>query len=395
VTSEADGDSHGEARFSSHRGRRPAAAAGPELLTVGVEEEYLLVDPLTRRVSPQAHKVVAQASALGLGDRVGPELTRYQVEIRSDPHTVMEELHEQIRSTRAVVAAAAARHGLNIISSGAPILGQPTAPPVISQGERYARSLATFRALDDDQTACACHVHVGVPDLAVALEVSNHLRVWLPALVALSANSPYWMGRDTGYASWRTMALARWPVAGPPPHFESPAHFEDLVGSVMEAGAVMDRAGLYWDIRPSDHVPTLEVRVADAAATADDTVLVAALVRAMVATALSAIDAGEPAPRPQPELLRAACWRAARDGLAGSSADLPAGRLVPATARVERLLTWVHPALRRLGDLELVRAGWSRLRTGGNGADRQRAAYRRRTSLADVVDHLLASGTDL
>ncbi|MEU6669292.1 glutamate--cysteine ligase [Streptomyces sp. NPDC046727] len=374
------------------RGRRRAAAAVPELLTVGVEEEYLLVDPLTREVTPQAHKVVTQASCLGLGDRVGPELTCCQVEARTDPHTAMGDLREQIRSMRSVVATAAKRHGLDIMSSGAPVLG-PSAPPAISPGPRYAQSLATFRALDDEQTACACHVHVGLPDLTLALEVSNHLRAWIPALITLSGNSPYWAGRDTGYASWRTMVLARWPVAGPPPYFESPAHFEDVVGGVIETGAVMDRGGLYWDIRPSSHVPTLEVRVADAAAAADETVVLAALVRAMVATALKAIGAGESAPRPQPEILRAACWRAARDGLAGTAVDLPTSRLVPATTRVELLLDWVLPALERFGDLDLVRAGWSRLRSGGNGADRQRAAYRRRGHLADVVDHLVSCTT--
>ncbi|MFJ9822485.1 glutamate--cysteine ligase [Streptomyces sp. NPDC101151] len=362
------------------------------MLTVGVEEEYLLVDPLTREVSPQAHKVVAQASTLGLGDRAGPELTSYQVEARSEPHTTMKDLGDQIRTMRAVVAAAARQHGLNIVSTGAPVLGRPS-PAAVSQGSRYARSLEAFRALDDEQSICACHIHVGVPDLAVALAVSNHLRTWIPVLIALSANSPYWAGRDTGYASWRTLAMARWPVAGPPPYFESPAHFEDLVGGVIETGAVMDRGGLYWDIRPSCHVPTLEIRVPDATATPDETVLLAAVVRAMVATALKAVEAGEPAPRPQPEILRAACWRAARDGLAGASVDLPTSHLIPVATRVEQLLQWICPALRELGDLDLVGAGWSRLRADGNGADRQRATYRRSTNLIGVVDHLITTTT--
>ncbi|MEE4419125.1 MULTISPECIES: glutamate--cysteine ligase [Streptomyces] len=374
------------------RGRPPTAAAAASPLTLGVEEEYLLVDPVTREVSPQAQKVVAQASSAGLGDRVGTELTCYQVEARTEPHTVVRELGEQIRSMRAVVADAAGRQGLRLVSSGAPVLGQ-SVPPPITEGPRYAQSVATFRALDDEQTACACHIHVGIADLGRALQVSNHLRPWVPTLISLMANSPYWSGRDTGYASWRVMTLARWPISGPPPYFESPAHFDDLVGRAIEVGAVMDRGGLYWDIRPSSHVPTLEVRVADAAATADETVLFSAIVRAMVATALKAVDAGEPAPRPRPELLRAACWRAARDGLSGQSVDLPTSHLVPAGARVDRLLTWIRPALRAYGDLGLVRFGWSRLRAVGNGADRQRLAHQRRRSLPDVVDHLIAAAS--
>ncbi|WP_344534883.1 glutamate--cysteine ligase [Streptomyces albiaxialis] len=360
--------------------------------TVGLEEEYLLVDPVTRRVEPRGQDVAAMAASDGLGDRAVPELTRYQVEARTVPHTAVRELGEEVRDLRVGVARAAARRGLCIVSSGSPVLGQ-TVPPPISEGARYARSVATFRALDDEQTACGCHIHVGIPDPARALRVSNHLRCWIPALIALSANSPYWQATDTGYASWRTMTLARWPVAGPPPYLESPAHYEELVGRLVETGALMDRGGVYWDIRPSSHVPTLEFRAPDALATAEEATLLAALVKAMAATALAAVAAGEPAPRPQQELLRAACWRAARDGLSGQSVDLPASRLVPTAVRLDRLLNWVAPALRAHGDLDLVCGAWTRLRLGGNGADRQRAAYRRGTRLPGVVDHLIEAAT--
>lgn len=392
VDSETDATADANNRLPTDRDRHPTTPVTADSLTVGVEEEYLLVDPVTREVSPYGPRVVAQASSSGLGHRVSTELTRYQVEARTEPHTALEGLSEQIRSMRASVAGAAGRHGLRIISSGAPILGQ-SVPPPISEGPRYAQSFATFRALDDEQTACACHIHIGMPDLDRTLQVSNHMRPWIPVLIALTANSPYWARRDTGYASWRTMTLARWPVAGPPPYFESAAHFDDLIGRVLDAGAIMDRAGLYWDLRPSNHVPTLEVRVADAPATADETLLLSAIVRAMVATALAMIDAREPAPRPRPEILRAACWRAARDGLVGQSVDLSTGRLIPAAARVDQLLTWIRPALRDQGSLALVSDGWSRLRVGGNGADRQRVAYRRRSSFSDVVDQLIASTT--
>ncbi|MFH8346431.1 glutamate--cysteine ligase [Streptomyces sp. NPDC018045] len=377
------------AGVSRERGR----AAGPAGPTVGVEEEYLLVDPVSREPVPYGPEVAAQAaSASGLGDRFGTELTRHQVEARTEPHATVGELGEQIRSLRAAAARAAGRRGLCIVSSGSPVLGRPDPPP-FSRSARYDRSVATFRALDDEQAICGCHVHIGIPDRARALQVGNHLRCWLPSLVALTANSPYWQGGDTGYASWRTMAWARWPAAGPPPYIESPAHFDDVVGRLIDTGAIMDRGGLYWDIRPSSHVPTLEIRAADAVPTADETALLAAVVKASAATALAAVDAGEPAPRPGPEILRAACWRAARDGLAGQSVDLPSSRLVPAVTRLEQLLSWIRPALHHHGDLEFVRTAWARLRAGGSGADRQRAAYRSRAALPDVVDHLIATTT--
>lgn len=182
---------------------------------------------------------------------------------------------------------------MRAISSGTPVIDEPAPPPVVPD-PRYRQSVADFRALDDEQTVCACHIHIGLPDHpAGTLQVSNWLRPWLPVLVALLANSPYWAGRDTGYASWRTMVWARWPVAGPPPYFESPAHFDELVGRCAATGAIMDRTALYWDIRPSHHVPTLEVRIADAACAVEDTALLAAVVRALAATALRAIASGE------------------------------------------------------------------------------------------------------
>ncbi|WP_258177476.1 carboxylate-amine ligase [Streptomyces solincola] len=361
----------------------------PAPLSVGIEEEFLLVDPVDRSLRPEGPQV-ATAVADELGRHVGTELTRYQVEGRTDPHVHLGEALAELRSVRAALARAAAGRGLRIASSGSPITGL-VAPVPLTPGSRYAESLSLFRALDDEQSACACHVHVGVADPREAIEVSNHLRPWLATLTALGANSPYWDGRDTGYASWRTTTWGRWPVAGPPPYFESPAHFRELVDELILSRTVLDRGGLYWDVRPSHHVPTVEVRVADAALAPEDTVLLAAVVRALVATALGAVRVGEPAPRPAPEILRAASWRAARDGLAGRALDPLTRRLVPAAEQVERMLRTLSPALEQHGDLGLVRDQWKRLRTHGGGADRQRAAYRCRSSLPDVVDHVIAA----
>lgn len=363
------------------------AVAGPASLTIGVEEEYLLVDPVSRQVSPEADKVVAEAS-VELGASVTTEITRYQVEIRTDPHVSLADLGGQLRAQRHAVARAAARFGLRIISSGTPVLGQDTPVP-LTPGPRYAQSAAMFRFLDEEQSACACHVHLGVPDLTTALGLSNHLRPWLPALIALTANSPYWAGQDTGYASWRTMTWWRWPVAGPPPYFESRTHFDDLVEGLLASGTVMDRGGLYWDIRPSHHVPTLEVRVADACPTVEDTLLLAAVLKGLATRALEAVRQARPAPRPQPEMLRAACWRAARDGLSGQAVDPHTGRLAPASAQLDRLLDAARPALTATGDLPILRSAEALLRAQGNGADRQRAAHQPGRGLNDVVDHLI------
>ncbi|MEU2712090.1 glutamate--cysteine ligase [Streptomyces sp. NPDC007205] len=376
-----------DAQPSADSAGRQRPATGATEVTVGVEEEYLLVDPVSRQLSPQADKVVAQAAG-DLGDRVTTEFTLYQVEVRTDPHTALTDLGEQLRTTRDAVARAAARLGLRLISSGTPILGQLDPPPV-SPGARYAQSLDRFRALDNEQSVCACHVHVGVPDVETALQLSNHLRPWLPALLAMAANSPYWEGKDTGYASWRTMTWGRWPVAGPPPYFESRTHFEDLLDRLVTSETLLDRGGLYWDIRPSHHVPTVEIRIADATPTVDDTLLLAGTVKGLALTAMAAVHHSQPALRPQPEMLRAACWRAARDGLNGKSINLDTGRLEPAAVHLGRLWNAALPAVATSDDHTLLHAAHMRLRTEGNGADRQRAAYRRRGSHTGVVDYLI------
>jgi carboxylate-amine ligase len=219
--------------------------------------------------------------------------------------------------------------------------------------------------------------------------VSNHLRPWLPVLVAMMDNSPFWEGRDTGYASWRSLAGGKWPVAGPPPYFVCLADFDQIIGTLTAAGVLVDSGTIFWDVRPSARLPTLEIRVTDVPGTAGESALLAALVRALVTVALAEVQRGDPGPRLSSELLRAAYWRAARDGLDGHGIDAVTGRLMPAAHFVEALLLRTRSALDECGDLGAVRAGLTRLRVAGTGAARQRAAYAKRGRLTDVVDFLV------
>jgi carboxylate-amine ligase len=367
--------------------------AGPsrpsqEILTLGVEEEYLVVDPVTRTVVPSGPEVVRQAAA-DLGENIGTETTQFQVEAKTPPCTDLGELHQEIYRMRAVVVGAAASIGLRIVASGTPVLGDVVPPPIVDH-PRYQRGFQIYRALNDEQSICACHIHVGIADREQALRVSNHLRPLLPLLITATANSPFWAGRDTGYASWRTIACSRWPVAGPPPYFTSLAHYECLVNTLLNNRVLLDRASIYWDIRPSHHLPTLEIRATDVPMHVGETVALAALVRALVMTALARTDRGEPAPQPPAELLRAAYWRAARDGIDGNGIDVHTSQPTPAVELVQRLVKHAHPALDQSGDFEVVTAWLHGLIKNGTGATRQRAAFARSRSLADVVDHLIA-----
>ncbi|QXJ26170.1 glutamate--cysteine ligase [Actinomadura graeca] len=353
-------------------------------LRFGIEEEYFVVDPGSRVVVPRAAAVVRGARP-ALGERASTELVDFLAEAKTPPCDDLDKLEEQVRSMRAAMAASAASEGVRLAATGTPVLGD-LVPAPISPGARYAESLATYRGLDDEQCICSCHVHVEMPDRERAVQVSNHLRPWLPTLLALAANSPYWAGRDTGHACWRVMAWARWPVAGPPPYFESYAHYEDLVGRLLDCGALMDTGTIFWDVRPSARLPTVEVRLADVSLTAADAAVFAGLIRALVRVSAAAAEAGERAPEPSQEMLRAGYWLAARDGLSGTGLDVCTGRPAPFRDQAGDLLSHVRPALLDSGDLDRVTGGVRRLMTGGTGAERQRAAYRRRGRLTDVVD---------
>jgi carboxylate-amine ligase len=360
---------------------------GSGIPTVGIEEEYFVVDAESRRIVPEAAAVIRAARAV-LGERVTTEIARYYLEARTEPDRELGALGDQVRRMRAVVAQAAEAAGLRVVASGTPVLGE-VIPLALSPGSRYERQGSVYQGLVDEQAICACHVHVHVPDREQAVAVSNRLRPWLPVLVALAANSPFWAERDTGYASWRTVHWGRWPVAGPPPYFASLLDYEKVVEVLLENGTLTDAGTIFWDIRLSAHLPTLEVRVADVPVTAEETVLLSGVVRALVMTALGDIDRGLPAPRPARELLRAAYWRAARDGLEGNGIDPLSGRLMPAAELVRRLLGHIGTALAASGDLDEIATGLHAWLERGSGAARQRRSFARRGQLTDVVDDLV------
>ncbi|GAA3705251.1 glutamate--cysteine ligase [Nonomuraea antimicrobica] len=352
---------------------------------IGIEEEYLVVDPRTRHVTPRAAEVLAAATDVL---DVVHEITRFQVEARTPPSADLSDLGSHLRAARKELAVAARSRGLAVVACGMPVLGK-VMPPPLTDDDRYLRGRVLYRALQDELSICALHVHVDVPDPEHAVYVGNHLRPWLPTLIALAANSPFFVGRDTGYASWRVISWGRWPVSGAPPFFPSFGAYELALRSLAESGALLDAKTVYWDSRPSPLLPTVEIRVADVPLDVADSLTLIGLIRALVVTALGAVargDRGLPVPS---EVLRAAYWRAARDGLRGDSLDMRHGTLVPAAVLAGRLLEHVRPALAEAGDLTYVQEGLDRLLRQGSGAMRQRRAYARGHDLAEVVDDLI------
>jgi carboxylate-amine ligase len=221
--------------------------------------------------------------------------------------------------------------------------------------------------------------------------------VWLAPLLALSANSPFWQGEDTGYASYRTQVWGRLPAAGPPEPFASLAEHDALVGAMVATGGVLDAASVYWDVRLPEKLDTVEIRVADVPSRLDEAVMLTGLCRALVRVCHERVGRGEPHPDARPELLRISHWNASRYGLDGDLVDVEARRAIPAREMIEKMLLLARPALEDHGDYEEVSSLVGESLEGGNGARRQRQTYERTGRLEGVVDALIeetARGTD-
>ncbi|HKY76058.1 MAG TPA: glutamate--cysteine ligase [Acidimicrobiia bacterium] len=356
-----------------------------EEFTIGVEEEFLVVDGATGALRAEGPALLPEARSR-LGDDVHPELHSSQLEINTSVAATLADVRREVTNLRRGLSAVLAEKGYRLAASGTHPFSTWHEDPDVNP--EYAVVEREYQQLAREQIICGVHVHVGVEDPELAIKVVNAVGPWLSPLIALAANSPFWGGRDTGYASYRTELWRRWPMAGTPAPFADRADYEALVDILLRTGSIDDHARIYWDVRPSAKFPTVEFRVADVGLTVDDTVMVAGLVRALAVTATNA------EPRVvRPELIRAATWRAARYGLEGELLDAEAGEALPAGELLDRFIDRLRPALVELGDWDEVSALVARVRAGGNGADRQRRVLAQTGDERAVVNFIVEEST--
>jgi carboxylate-amine ligase len=358
--------------------------------TIGVEEEYHLVDRSSGHLAARVDDVLPEADERGVGEDVSHELKRTQIEIGTVVCSSLEDVRADLVRLRTEVSAAAAANGLAILAAGSHPMASMLDDDITDEPD-YRAIADRYAHLAREQTVCGCHVHVGVADRELAIAALNVARPWLPVLLALSASSPFWDGEDTGYASYRTEVFGRWPTAGPPEPFASRAEFDGVVADLLATGSIDAPARIYWDARPSARYETIEIRVADVCTSIDDAVLVAGLAAGLVrAGVVAALDGAVPAPV-RPEVVRAARWRAARYGLSGDLVDVVTMRAAPAADVVWRLVDVVAPQLAAWGELDRVTALVTDVLARGSSAERQRQEHARRRSLDDVVAWLVAA----
>lgn len=356
---------------------------------LGVEEEQLLVDPVSGRLTAVAHKAIRahEEAPIRLDEpEVEEELFLQQIETATLPCQRLDDLAEQLRRGRSAVSKAAADAGAASAAMPVPILVGEDAH--VTPKPRYRRIREEFGELAKSSLACAMHVHVEVADDDEGVTVVDGIGPWLPVLLAVSANSPYWLGRDTGYASWRAQIWTRWPGHGTGQVFETAERYRETSRKLVEWGAALDPGMVYFDARLSREYPTVEVRVSDVCTDTDDAVLLAALARGLVETAARG-EAGTSAAW-RSDLVRAASWRASRYGIAGRLVDPRTMELGSAREVVTALIDQTAPALEEAGDLDLVRDLTERLFAQGGGATRQRRVFEETHSLDAVVADLCA-----
>ncbi|WP_156067658.1 carboxylate-amine ligase [Pseudonocardia halophobica] len=352
--------------------------------TLGVEEEFLLVDPDSGEPRAVGSTVLRRA---GEGELTA-ELQAEQVETATDPVRDLGDLLGEIHVRRAEAARAARAAGVEAV----PLATPPVAADAhVSPSPRYRAMVERFGRTGRQQLTCACHVHVAVDSAEEAVGALDRIRPWLAVLIALSVNSPFWSGADTGYAGFRSQVWGRWPSAGPTGPYGSAAAYRELTEALLGTDTLLDEGMLYFDARLSHQHPTLEVRVADVCREPADAVLVAALTRALVETAAREWAVGVPADPVRTEVLRLAAWRASRSGLDDDLLDPRTWRPAPAADVVRALVDHVRPALDDAGDLDTVGELWHALAARRPGATHQRRAFEKGGDLRAVVLDALAA----
>ncbi|MCY1157888.1 MAG: carboxylate-amine ligase [Citricoccus sp.] len=351
--------------------------------TFGVEEELLLVDAGTGEPLPAGDWAAAlQDEPAPTGHQVSEELQEEQLEVISPPQTTLAGQLASIRAGRSLAERAAARVGGRVVAL--PTALGPVSPHPVP-GLRHRKIATKFGLTAAEQLTNGFHIHVGVDSRAEGVAVLDRIRVWLPTLLALSANSPFWHGDDTGFASYRYQVWSRWPTAGPTDVFGSEDAYDRYRSALLDTQVPVDADMLYFDARLSERHPTVAIRVADVCLDAHHAAVIATLTRALVETATRAWADGAPAMPVPATLLRAWSWQASRNGIAGELIDPATGTPAPAGDVMIRLLHVVGPVLAEYGERSVIEAGVAKILREGTGSQYQREVYAERHSLGDVM----------
>lgn len=354
--------------------------------TLGIEEEYLLVDPATGDLAAAPDALTAECKD-ALGDQFSPEFLRCQVEVGTPVSASISEARGHLAHLRRAVARIAGDHGLAPISASchpfADWRGQHH-----TDKDRYRQLSRDMAAVSRRMLICGMHVHVGIESQAQRIDLMNQLTYFLPHLLALSASSPFWQGGDTGLASYRTTVFGGMPRTGLPPQFGGWGDFDRSVRALSDLGVIEDSSKIWWDLRPSSNFPTLETRVCDASPRLEDTVTLAALIQATLRMLWRLSRQNQRWRQYDNFLIAENRWRAARYGMAEGMIDFGAGRIIPFGQAVEDWLALIAQDADALGSQPQIARTRDIVAAGGSAA-RQRAVLSRAMTAGATRDEAM------
>jgi carboxylate-amine ligase len=363
--------------------------------TIGIEEEYLLVDRSSRNLVIDPHPDLWERAQDRLGPAVMPELLKAQIEIATRPHSSVDALTADLASLRSTVSRTAAEFGAGIIAAS-------THPFALwweqqhTDKDRYLVLAQDLAIVGQRLVICGMHVHVAIEDPELRIDLMNQVAYFLPHMLALSASSPFWGGRNTGLKSYRMNVFRTLPRTGLPGHFDSWAEYTRHVDVLVNAGLIEDASKIWWDVRPSSRYPTLEMRVCDLATRLEDAIAIASLYRCLLHMLFHLRTKNQRWRRYADMLISENIWRAQRYGVESSLMDYGKGELVPFSELAEEMVDLLRPHAEALGCLPQVEHVITIAREG-TSAKRQIATYEKALSegaspeeaLKAVVDELL------
>jgi carboxylate-amine ligase len=359
-----------------------------EPYTLGVEEEYMLLDGDTLDLVQHVEAVLAAAEGHELEQRVNPELMQSVLEIATPVCRTPADVEAELRKLRTYVTGLAAERGMRVGSAGTHPFSLFERQRITAR-DRYRHLVDQLQYVARRELIFGLHIHVAVDDPERAIKIVNGLLTHLSSLLALSASSPFWRGELTGLASSRQMVFAAFPRSGPPPRFRDYADYAEVVGQLEKTGCIADYTHIWWDIRLHPRFGTVEIRVCDAVTLVEDAVALAAFCQALVKLYSERDAVGAEIPSYHRILTTENKWLAARYGLEAPVMDLATGRRnrIPVAQLVRRTLKEIEPHARELGserELEGIREILGR----GNGSDRQRRIWNANHDLVEVVEEI-------
>ncbi len=356
-------------------------------LTLGIEEEYMIIDPETRELKSYIQELLEQGR-LVLQDQIKAEFLQSQVEVGSHICRNIQEIRCEVVRLRRSIIQLAEQNGLAVAAASThPFSSWSTQE--MSVGERYTQLQTDMAELARRMLIFGMHVHVGIDDRELMIDVMNQARYFLPHLLALSTSSPFWLGRDTGLKSYRTVIFESLPRTGLPPQFDSWAEYHEFLDTLVQTGCIDEPTKIWWDVRPHPKFPTLEFRVADICTKVDEAVCIAALIQSIVAKLIKLRKNNQSWRSYRHHLITENKWRAVRYGIEGRLIDFGRQEEVPLRFLAREVLEFVDDVVDELGCRQEVKYTETIL-AQGSSADRQLEAYRREGDLKAVVDQLIA-----